>query len=108
MEMYEQLLMVAAVLGVLCGGLWLLKRKGYARFGNSPFGSRRRRSDGAGFARLEVIDRLALTPQHSLHLVRLADRTLLIGLSPNGCELLESAKETPGFGQVMNQAIGHE
>ena len=29
-----------------------------------------------------MIDRLALTPQHSLHLVRLADRTLLVGLSP--------------------------
>jgi flagellar biogenesis protein FliO len=37
-----------------------------------------------------VIDRLALTPQHSLHLVRLADRTLLVGLSPQGCNLLES------------------
>ena len=33
------------------------------------------------------------SPQHhSLHLVRLADRTLLIGLSPNGCNLLESAQ----------------
>jgi hypothetical protein len=25
-----------------------------------------------------------------LHLVRLADRTLLVGLSPQGCNLLES------------------
>ena len=39
-----------------------------------------------------MIDRLPLTQHHSLHLVRLADRTLLIGLSPNGCNLLESAQ----------------
>ena len=43
-----------------------------------------------GQPRLEVIDRLALGPKHSLHLVRLADRTLLVGLSPQGCSLLES------------------
>lgn len=88
MEMFQQLLMIAIVLGVLCGGVWLLKRKGYA----SP---RLRRQNGAGHPRLEVLDRLALTPQHSLHLVRLADRTMLIGLSPNGCNLLESGKDLP-------------
>ena len=55
-----------------------------------PTGLRRKRDDGT--PRLEVIDRLPLTPHHSLHLVRLADRTLLIGLSPNGCNLLESAQ----------------
>ena len=84
MEMFEQLLIVAAVLGVLCGGLWVLKRKGWAQTA-----IRRARTDGQ--PRLEVIDRLMLTPHHSLHLVRLADRTLLVGLSPNGCNLLESA-----------------
>jgi len=86
MEMFQQFFAIAAVLGVLCGGLWLLKRKGYVQ-------SRIRRPNGDGHPRLEVLDRLALTPHHSLHLVRLADRTLLIGLSPNGCELLESGAE---------------
>jgi len=83
METFQQLWGVVIVLGVLCGGLWLLKRKGWAR---TSF----RRSDEDGGPRLEVVDRLPLTPQHSLHLIRLADRTLLIGLSPNGCNLLES------------------
>ncbi len=85
MEMLEQLSIVAVILGVLCGGLWLLKRKGWAHTA-----MRRGRADGQ--PRLEVIDRLVLTPHHSLHLVRLADRTLLVGLSPNGCNLLESAQ----------------
>jgi flagellar biosynthetic protein FliO len=84
-ELFQQFMIVLAVLGLLCGALWLLKRKGWARTGM-------RRSGDSGQPRLEVIDRLPLTPQHSLHLVRLADRTLLIGLSPNGCNLLESCQ----------------
>ena len=83
METSEQLLAVIVVLGMLCGSLWLLKRKGYVR-------TTLRRPAQSGQPRLEVIDRLALTPHHSLHLVRLADRTLLVGLSPQGCNLLES------------------
>lgn len=88
MEWTQQLLAVIAVLGLLSGSLWLLKRKGWARTGF-------RRSARPGQPRLEVIDRLALTPQHSLHLVRLADRTLLVGLSPQGCNLLESGPSMP-------------
>jgi flagellar biogenesis protein FliO len=84
MEALQQLFAVAAVIAVLCGGLWLLKRKGWAQSGW-------RRGGEDGRLRLEVVDRLPLTPQHSLHLVRWADRTLLIALSPHGCELLESA-----------------
>jgi len=85
MEVFQQFLVVLIVLGLLCGALWALKRKSWARTG-----LRRKRDEGA--PRLEVIDRLPLTQHHSLHLVRLADRTLLIGLSPNGCNLLESAQ----------------
>lgn len=83
MELFQQLSIILAVLGGLCGTLWMLKKKGWARTS-----LRRSREDGQ--PRLEVIDRLPLTPQHSLHLVRMADRTLLIGLSPSGCSLLES------------------
>jgi flagellar biosynthetic protein FliO len=100
MEMFQQLFAIFVVLGVLCGGVWLLKRKGYAY-------SRVRRPNGAGHPRMEVVDRLALSPHHSLHLVRLADRTLLIGLSPTDCKLLESGKDiTAGFGQLSGQALG--
>ncbi len=83
MEMFQQFIIVLAVLALLCGALWVLKRKGWARTGF------RGRKGSQPY--LELIDRLPLTPQHSLHLVRLQDRTLLIGLSPSGCSLLESA-----------------
>lgn len=82
MEMFEQLAAVAVVLGLLLALLWFLKSKGWAR-------TSLRASRGQDGPRLEVIDRLSLTPHHSLHLVRLADRTLLVGISPNGCDLLE-------------------
>jgi hypothetical protein len=36
------------------------------------------------------VERLMLGPQHSLHLVRLAGRGLLVGTSPAGCAVLES------------------
>ncbi len=86
MEILEQLVVIGLVLGVLVGGVWLMKHKGWA-----TANVRRPKSDGR--PRLEVIDRLALTPHHSLHLVRLADRTMLIGLSPSGCNLLENSSE---------------
>jgi flagellar biosynthetic protein FliO len=85
MEVFQQFLVVLIVLGLLCGALWALKRKGWA-----STGLRGKREVGA--PRLEVIDRLPLTQHHSLHLIRLANRTLLIGLSPSGCNLLESAE----------------
>ncbi|MGC8793394.1 MAG: flagellar biosynthetic protein FliO [Bryobacteraceae bacterium] len=43
-----------------------------------------------GWERLEPVDRLPLSPRHSLHLVRLGDRLLLIGAHPSGCNLIES------------------
>ena len=83
MELFEQLSMVVAVLALLAGMLWVLRRKGVAAFrlGGSRNGSNRS---------LQLVERLALTPNHSLHLVRVADRTLLIGVAPGGCTLLES------------------
>jgi len=90
MELGEQLLAVVMVLGILVGALWLLKKKGMVQ--TSLRGRARE-----GQPRLEVVDRLALTPQHSLHLIRVADRTLLVGLSPGGCNLLESSPAVAPF-----------
>ena len=95
MEMFQQLLAVALVLGALCALVWVMKRKGWARV--------RVRGSRDSQTQLEVIDRLVLTPNHSVHLIRLADRILLVGLSPNGCNLLETTPTTsilpPGEGR---------
>jgi flagellar biosynthetic protein FliO len=82
--MAQQLLAVLLVLALLGAALWLLRRKGVAKV-NVGFA---RRTTSA--RKLEVVDRIALTTHHSLHLVRVEDRTILIGVSPSGCTHLET------------------
>jgi flagellar protein FliO/FliZ len=84
MEPFRQMLAVSAVLSLLAGTLWWLRRRGLARYGSR---STRKRA-------LQVVERLTLGPQHSLHLVRLAGRGLLVGTSPAGCAVLESFEWT--------------
>ena len=82
MEAIQQVLGVVAVLALLGGSLWWLRSKGVAQFAV--------RGPGGGKARsMKVVERLGLSPQHSLYLVRVADRTLLIAASPGGCSILD-------------------
>ena len=78
MDFGQQYLAVGVVLGVLGGGLWWLRRHGYAV---RPIGGRGGRS-------LESLERLALSPQHTLHLVRAGKAVVLVGCSPQGCRIL--------------------
>jgi flagellar biogenesis protein FliO len=87
MQLGQQIVAVMAVLGLLLLVLTLLRRKGFARF---PIGR-----GGAAPRRLELLERAPLTAQHSVHLIRLADRLLLVGVSPSGCQLLESFQDRP-------------
>lgn len=41
---------------------------------------------------MQVLERLPLTPQHSLHLVRIDGRTLVVSSGPGGCTVLEETK----------------
>lgn len=91
MDLLPQISAVFLVLGLLCGGLWLLRRKGWA--GINPSFRAQRASKG----RLQRLEGLALTPHHSVHLVRVSDRVLLIGVSPNGCRLLHRCSEGSGL-----------
>lgn len=81
MELAEQVAMVLGVFGLLGALLWFLKRRGIASLGVGP------RRGRAG-RRIEVLERVPLTPQHALHLVRISDKVLLIGTAPSGCTLL--------------------
>jgi len=84
MEMIGQLTAVSGVLVLLLAVLWWLRRRGYARMTAFPVLAR------GNCRRLERLERVALSPQHTLHLVRLGDRALLVAASPGGCSLLES------------------
>jgi flagellar biosynthetic protein FliO len=85
MDLVQQLAMVLLVLALVAGLLWTLRNRGMASFrlGGRSSGSTKR---------LQVIERLPLTASHSLHLVRMADRVLLIGVAPSGCTLLDASK----------------
>src|SRR5271166_6168177 len=86
MEILEQITMIFVVFALLGGMLWVLRSKGLASF-------RFPRKNWASGKQLELIERLSLTPHHSVHLVRFGGRTLLIGVAPSGCTLLERSED---------------
>jgi len=84
MESVQQILAVLLVLGLLGGTLLWLRSRGMVRF----TGGALRRSGGR---KMQSLERLPLTPQHSLHLVSVSGRILLIAVSPGGCTVLDGS-----------------
>ena len=82
MEAIQQTLVVVSVLALLGVTLYWLRSKGLARFNGINIGRGSAR-------RMQSLERLSLTPQHSLHLVDIEGRVLLIAVSPGGCSLVE-------------------
>lgn len=76
--MAEQIVAAVFVIGLLLATVWVLRRKGFAAA--NPIW-KRTRSAGT----LQVIERVPLTAQHSLHLVRVGGELVLIGVSPSSC-----------------------
>jgi flagellar biogenesis protein FliO len=83
MELARDLAAVLLVLGALAATLWALRRAGAARW-RGPGGARLARG------RIEVVERVALSPQQALHLVRLGAHALLIASHAGGCTLVAS------------------
>ena len=82
---------VILVLALLLLSVWMLRKKGLAHFTAGSLLTQRQR-------RLSVVERLPLTPQHSLYLVQMTDQLLLLGSSPAGISLIETgggAKRSP-------------
>ena len=95
METFRQAGGAAGVLTLLLLTLWWLKRKGMAQ----PVW----RGLAPSHRRLESIERLALTQQHMLHLVRVGGRELLIASSPSGCSLVSS--ESAGTPETSVESV---
>jgi hypothetical protein len=89
MDVVRQTLSVLLVFALLGLALWKLRTPGNA-------------TAGAGWwnrasvvpRSLERVERLALTPQHELHLVRMDGRALVVATHPQGCEVLVGSPET--------------
>ena len=102
MEIISQTIAVFAVLVLLAAALWWLRRKGFATF--AAVGARPK----AG-RRMELVERLQLTPQHSLHLVRLGESSVLLAIYPSGCAVVERLSSVPPadrLPQVATEKLG--
>jgi flagellar biogenesis protein FliO len=88
MDFAQQIIVVPAVLCLLWLMLTALRRKGFVQFASRGLRSPRR---------MELIERLQLSPQHSIHLVRIDNRLVSIGVSPAGCQLLDDRKSSPAI-----------
>lgn len=76
-----QLASVALVLGLLSAAVWWLRRRGFATF----------EGPGAKRARiLEVMESRTIGPGQAIHVVRVADRVLVLAAHSAGCTLLET------------------
>ena len=78
MEIARQVLSVLGVFALLGGLLWMLRRGGFASL----------RVGGGRPRKIESLERMALTANHSLHLVRIGEREVLLATHPQGCSLL--------------------
>lgn len=83
MEPIRQILAVLLVLGLLGGTLYWLRTQGAAKLTMKGFGRPSTRQ-------MRSIEQLRLTPQHSLHMVKVGNRILLVALSPGGCSVLNT------------------
>lgn len=89
MEIFQQIAAIAFVFSLLGGALWWLRGRNMAAFGPAR----------PSTSRLQVIDRIRLTPQHSVHILRAGDRELTIAVHPAGCTLLTTRLDTRTTGE---------
>lgn len=83
MEIWRQAAALVAVFALLGAALWSLRHRA---------GAPRKRASKS----LQAVERIALTPQHAVHLLRAPGRELLVVTHPQGCSLLfDQACESP-------------
>jgi flagellar biogenesis protein FliO len=87
----RQVLSIVLVFALLGVTLWKLRRGG-----NPMEFLGRWRTHSPGARALESVERLALTPQHALHLIRVQGREIVVATHPHGCTLLGDAAKGAG------------
>lgn len=86
---------VLFVLLSLWGAVAFLRKKGIAVW-NKPL----RKQEPY----IQQLDRMRLTPQHSIHLLRVEERRLLIAVHPQGMTLLEEGVRQPAYAALKGNA----
>jgi flagellar biogenesis protein FliO len=83
MDVLRQVFSVLLVFSLLGVALWALRRGGRVSFQ----GFARKRIPGHSKS-MAVVERLALTPQHTLHVVRVNGREVIVATHPQGCTVI--------------------
>ncbi len=87
MDLIRESLGITVVFLLLWAALWMLKKKGIV--GMRVIGNR-----SAETPCLRIVDKIRLTPQHSVHVVSVEGRRMVVGVHPTGFTLLEPAPAT--------------
>jgi hypothetical protein len=91
LDIFPQSIGILAVFTLLGFTLWWLKKKGAIQIAGFLPSRRTARRARGGERLLERVDCLQLSTTHSLTLVRMADRGILVGVSPSGFCIVESS-----------------
>lgn len=92
MEIARQVLSILFVFGLLGAALWSLRRGGRVSFRGLFLSGLSLKGSAPKTRSLEAMERLALTPQHSLHLVRIRGREVVVATHPQGCAVLPDCR----------------
>ena len=88
----QQFFAVLFVLLLLWGVVLFLRKKGVAIL-NRPL----RKQEPL----IQQLDRMRLTPQHSIHLLRVEERRLIIAVHPQGVTVLEESARPSSFAAMI-------
>jgi hypothetical protein len=85
LRQFFSILLVFALLG---GALWIMRRVASGRLSLSPRALNISLNKSGHSKLLVSVERLALTPNHSLHLIRIHGRDVVVSTHPQGCAIL--------------------
>jgi hypothetical protein len=88
MDVLRQVFSVLLVFSLLGAVLWILRRGGRISFQGLVT---KRASEST--RSMIAVERLALTPQHTLHIVRINGREVLVATHPQGCSVVTTVAE---------------
>jgi flagellar biogenesis protein FliO len=86
MDVLRQVFSVLLVFSLLGTALWAFRRGGRISFQGLAW----KRALG-GTKSMVAVERLVLTPQHTLHLVRINGREILVATHPQGCSVVPTS-----------------
>jgi hypothetical protein len=93
MDVLRQVLSVLLVFSLLGAVLWMLRRGGRISLQGFTLRSLARKRALGNSKSIVAVERLALTPQHTLHIVRINGREVLVATHPQGCSVVTIATE---------------